>query len=157
MLSGDPGTFGIWCDLVDSWSNEKFKNGCLGYIIGGAFIWSTRSTLGDDLAGLYGLSCMSNSAEDGVLFEMSGSEIYAELYKRAYPEMESGAEKSDFKHIAAPMSLLDEGYSVFLVESGAQGRLLYGRDGMESFIGEVLLRRGEYQAAVREADGKFTR
>jgi len=100
---------------------------------------------------------MSNSAEDGVLFEMSGSEIYAELYKRAYPEMESGAEKSDFKHIAAPMSLLDEGYSVFLVESGAQGRLLYGRDGMESFIGEVLLRRGEYQAAVREADGKFTR
>lgn len=157
MLSGDPSTFAIWCDSVDSWSNEKFKNGCFGYIISGAFIWSTRSTLGDDLAGLCGLSCMSNSAEDGVLFEMSGSESYAELYKRAYPEMESGAENNDFRHVAAPMSLLDEGYTIFLVESGEQGRLLYGRDGMENFIGEVLLRRGEFQAVVREADGRFTK
>lgn len=155
MLSGNPGTFAIWCDAVDSWSTAGFKNGCFGYFIGDKLIWSIRSTLGVDLHRLSKLHCLSNAVEDVDLFNSSVDSAYYELCKRAFPPMDSEVESNDFTHLASVESLLDDGHNVFLVECAAQAKLIYGFNQDPSSIYEVALVRGEFQEVVREAIQKF--
>ena len=61
MLVGNPDSFAIWCDSVESWSNATFKNGCFGFFIGGRLIWSLRSTLGVDFSLLVSSPCHKRS------------------------------------------------------------------------------------------------
>jgi len=155
MLSGNPNTFAIWCDAVDSWSTAGFKNGCFGYFIGGKLIWSNRSTLGVDLNRLSKLHCMSNAVEDIDLFNRSASDAYNELCQRAFPPADSDAESSDFTHFVSIESLSDDEHNVFLVECAAQAKLIYGFDQDPSSIYEVALRRGEFQETARAIIEKF--
>jgi len=157
MLSGNPDTFAIWCDSVDSWSSGRFKNGCFGYIIGGKLIWSTRSTLTVDLEMLSRLHCMSHAVEDDNLFRLPVTEAYIELCSRAFPAVDSDVESIDFTHLVSAESLSDDGYYVFLVESAGQAKLIYGfKENYDNII-EILLSYGEFQGVVNTALQKFTR
>jgi hypothetical protein len=126
MLSGNPDTFAIWCDPVDSWSTFGLKNGCFGYFIGGKLIWSNRSTLEVDLHKLSKLHCMSNPVEDCHLFNCSAKVAYHELYKRAFPSMDSDGASNDFTHFVSVESLSDDEHNVFLVECEAKAKMIYG-------------------------------
>lgn len=157
MLSGNPDTFAVWCDAVDAWSSERFANGCMGYFVDGRLMWSTRSTLGVDLHQLSGLHCMTHAVEDQRLFDLPATLSYAELCRHAFPSMDSGATHSDWRYLASPASLLDDGYNFFIVESGQHARLIYGNDNTPNVVGDVVLKRGEFQAVVREAVARFGR
>jgi hypothetical protein len=154
MLIGNPDTFAIWCDAVDSWSTDRFKNGCFSYFIGGELLWSMRSTLGVDLNLLSSLTCVKQSVDDERLFNLPITVAYAELVERAFPAMDSDAEDSDYKHLVSVGSLLDEGHDVFLVESGGQAKLLFGSRNETLTVREVILTRGEFQSVVRDAIAK---
>jgi Immunity protein 42 len=137
MLSGNPDTFAIGCDAVDSWSTAGFKNGCFGYSIGGKLIWSSRSTLGVDLHRLSKLHCVNNAVEDMDLFNRLVNSAYHELCKRAFPPMDSDAQNNDFIHFVSVESLSDDEHNVFLVECAAQAKLIYGFNQDPSSIYEV--------------------
>jgi hypothetical protein len=151
MLIGNPDTFAIWCDPVDSWSTERFKNGCFAYFLGGQLIWSLRSTLGVDMHALSTLHCMRVSVSDDRLFSLATIDAYSEFYASAFPSMDSGAQENDWTHLVSVESLSDNGYNVFLVESDEDAKLLYGRGNELSTVREVTLKRGEFQAVVRAA------
>jgi hypothetical protein len=155
MLSGNPDSFAIWFDQVDFWSTEKFKNGCFGYFIGGTLIWSLRSTLGVDVNRLGLLYAMKNSVEDEVLFNLPIQTAYERLCMQAFPSLDSGAKISDFKHFVSAESLSDDGYYAFLVECGAQAKLILGSENDASSVRQVILERGEFQRVVTEAIRKF--
>lgn len=151
MLVGNPDAFAIWCDPVDSWSTDHFKNGCFAYFIGGKLLLSLNSTLNVDLNLLSGLDCIAGDVVDERLFNLPASRAYVELVARAFPAMDSDAEDSDYKHLISVGSLLDEGHHVFLVESKEQAKLIAGfKDDLGS-VREVLLRRGEFQKIVQGA------
>ncbi|WP_322071666.1 immunity 42 family protein [Paraburkholderia bannensis] len=154
MLSGNPDTFAIWCDPVESWSTSKFQNGCLGFFIGGKLICSTRSTLGVDLHGLSLLHCMSNAVEDGLLLNLASIDAYRTLCERAFPSIDSEADTNDFSHLVSAESLSDEGHYVFLVEGSGQAKLIYGfKDDLQS-VYEIVVGLGEFQSVVRDVLGK---
>lgn len=155
MLSGNPESFAIWCDAVESWSDENFQNGCFGYFIGGNLIYSSRSTLGVDLEKLSTSYCMTHAIEDDRLFNLPLNESYAELCERAFPSMDSDAKESDFRHLVSAWSLLDDGHNVFIVESGEHAKLIYGNDNDDSIRAAVTLRRGEFQAVAEKALKEF--
>jgi hypothetical protein len=94
---------------------------------------------------------MSNSVEDDRLFNLPISDAYQELCSRAFPSMDSDAEHNDFTHLVSAESLSDEGCYVFLVESLGQAKLIYGFNQDPSSIGEVVLKRGEFQSVVADA------
>jgi hypothetical protein len=98
---------------------------------------------------------MNNAVEDIDLFIRSTIDAYIELCKRAFPPMDSDAESSDFTHFVSAESLSDDEHNVFLVELAEQAKLIYGFDQDSSSIYEVVLRRGEFQEAVRAAIEKF--
>ncbi|GJH25796.1 immunity 42 family protein [Caballeronia novacaledonica] len=155
MLSGNPDTFAVWCDQVDSWSTDSFKNGCFGYFIEGKLIWSLQSTLGVDLHRLSLLPVMTQSAEDEHTFNMPPVEAYRQLCERTFPADDSNAQLSDFTHLVSSESLSDEGYYFFLVELGEAAKLVAGfKDDMRS-VRHIVLKRGEFQEVVREAIGRF--
>jgi len=156
MLSGDPFRFAIWCDQVDSWSTDRFQNGCFGYFIGGQLIWSLRSTLGDDIASLRIFHCMEHSVEDERIFNLPVHDAYRELCCSAFPSMDSDAEDSDFRYrVSIDDSLSDEGWNVFLVEHAEVAKLIYGFNQNADKVNEVILKRGEFQQVAREAIEKF--
>lgn len=75
---------------------------------------------------------------------------------RAFPEMDSDAEDSDFDNLVSPESLLDDGYEVFLVESGKDAKLICGSNkGNSSDVFEFVLKCGEFQMVVREAAARW--
>ncbi|HHY6927008.1 Imm42 family immunity protein [Burkholderia ambifaria] len=150
MLSGNPHTFAIWCDAVDSWSTSAFANGCLGYFMGGRLVWSGNSTLGVDLSMLARLYCMKNSVEDVDLFHRSPADAYRELCARAFPSLDSDAESNDFTHLVSAESLSDEGNYVFLIECAESAKLIYGFKEDENSIGEIVLGCGEFQSVIRD-------
>ncbi|MBR8456641.1 immunity 42 family protein [Burkholderia dolosa] len=154
MLSGNPHTFAIWCDAVESWSTPAFANGCLGYFMGGKLVWSSNSTLGVDLSMLSRLHCMRNTVEDADLFHISPEDAYRELCNRAFPSMDSDAESNDFTHLVSAESLSDEGYYIFLVEYDESAKLIYGFKENSREAGEVVLVRGEFQSVVRDVLAK---
>ncbi|MFL9865183.1 immunity 42 family protein [Paraburkholderia fungorum] len=154
MLIGNPDSFAIWCDAVDSWSTDRFKNGCFAYFVGGELLWSLKSTLAVDLNLLSGLNCMKHSVEDVRLFNLPTSSAYAELVARAFPPMDSDAADSDYRHLVSIGSLLDDDNNVFLVESGEQAKLIFGSRSEISTSREVVLTRGEFQSVVRGAIAK---
>ncbi|WP_390623180.1 Imm42 family immunity protein [Ralstonia syzygii] len=80
---------------------------------------------------------------------MSADKAYMEIYERAFPDMDSDAEESDYKHFVSPPSLMDEGHIFFLVESGDSAKLIYGFKRDTSSVIEVVMRRGEFQSVVR--------
>ncbi|WP_092138318.1 Imm42 family immunity protein [Cupriavidus sp. YR651] len=151
MLSGNPDTFAIWYDSVESWSTDRFKNGCFGYVIDGNLMWTTRSTIGVDLHMLAGLHCMTHAVEDARLFSMATSNAYSELCERALPSSNSDARNSDFTHLVSAESLSDDGYYVFLIESADQAKLIYGLKGDYGGAKDILLARGEFQTTVNQA------
>lgn len=150
MLVGNPDTFAIWCDPVESWSTEQFKNGCFAYFLGGKLIWSLRSTLGVDMHALSTLCFMNNNVRDDKLFKMTATDAYSELCARAFPSMDSDVQENDWTHLVSVESLSDEGHNVFLVESGEGAKLLYGRGDDLRTVREVSLKRGEFQEVVNE-------
>lgn len=154
MLSGNPDTFAIWCDAVESWSTDRFKNGCFAYFIGGEILWSLNSTLGVDLNLLSAMNCLKRSLEDADLFGLHAKDAYAELVARAFPSMNSDAEESDYRHLVSVGSLLDEGHQVFLVESGENAKLIFGRRIEPSVVHELVMPRGEFQSVVRDVLAK---
>lgn len=151
MLTGNPDTFAIWCDAVDSWSTARFANGCLGYFIGGKLVWSSRSTLGVDLHMLSNLHCMRNASEDLFLFDQSPSDAYQELCTRAFPSVDSDVDRNDFTHLVSAESLSDDGHYFFLIEGAGGAKLIYGFKDDLSSIYEVVLALGEFQSTVRNA------
>jgi len=151
MLSGNPDTFAIWCDPVQSWSTDRFKNGCFAYFIGSEILWSLNSTLGVDLNLLSGLHCIKDSIEDDRLFSLPSAEAHIALYAQAFPSMDSDVDVSDYTHLVSVGGLLDEGHNVFLVESGDQAKLIYGFNDDLSSVREIALKRGEFQDVVLEA------
>lgn len=154
MLSGNPDTFAIWCDPVESWSTEKFQNVCFGFFVGGKLIWSTRSTLGVDLYQLSQLYCMSNAVTDADLFSLSPMDTYRTLCGRAFPPVDSAVENNDFTHLVSAESFSDDGHYVFLVEDADQAKLVYGfKDDLQGVF-EVALGRWEFQSVVRDALAK---
>jgi len=155
MLYGNPDVFSIWCDAVESWSTDGFQNGCFAYFIGGELLWSLRSTIGADMNLLTRLNCLAGSVEDARLFNLPCIEAYVELCALAFPSMDSSAERSDYTHLVSVGSLLDEGHNVFLVESGAKAKLIYGLNNDLSHVREVVIKRGEFQAVVTDATGKW--
>jgi hypothetical protein len=155
MLSGNPDTFAIWCDAVDSWSTDRFKNGCFSYFIGGELLWSLNSTLGVDLNLLSGVNSITGDVLDERLFQLPASNAYNELVEKAFPDMDSEATDSDYKHLVSVGSLLDAGYNVFLVESAEQAKLIWSnRHGIPT-VREVTLARGEFQQVVRDTIEKL--
>ncbi|MCK4125797.1 immunity 42 family protein [Ralstonia pseudosolanacearum] len=148
MIVGDPNVFAIWLDAVESWSSGRFRNGCLSYFIGGKIVLSTNSTVGTDVSLLSSMECMKVGVEDARLFELSADKAYMEIYERAFPDMDSDAEESDYKHFVSPPSLMDEGHIFFLVESGDLAKLIYGFKRDASSVIEVVMRRGEFQSVV---------
>ena len=74
---------------------------------------------------------------------------------QSFPSMDSSAERSDYTHLVSVGSLLDEGHNVFLVESGAKAKLIYGLNNDLSHVREVVIKRGEFQAVVTDATGKW--
>ncbi|MCA7925295.1 immunity 42 family protein [Burkholderia cenocepacia] len=155
MLSGNPDTFAIWFDSVESWSTDGFKNGCFGCFIAGELIWSLRSTLGVDIHGLSLLNSMNNPVENEEIFNLPQNSSYKRLCKLAFPSLDSDAEFSDFTHLVSPESLSDEGYYMFLVEFGEQAKLISGFKEDLSSVRQVILKRGEFQDVVRGAMEKF--
>lgn len=151
MLIGNPDTFAIWCDAVESWSTDRFKNGCFSYFIGGELLWSLNSTLGVDLNLLSGVHCFKGDVVDERLFSLPASDAYIELCEKAFPDMDSDVEDSDYKHLASVGSLLDAGYNVFLVESKDQAKLIVGFKNDIASVKQVILNRGEFQQVVRDA------
>lgn len=154
MLVGNPETFAIWCDSVDSWSTDRFKNGCFSYFIGGELLWSLDSTLGVDLNLLSGVNCITADVVDERLFNLPASDTYIELVGKAFPEMDSDAEDSDYKHLVSVGSLLDAGYNVFLVEFKEQAKLIWSKRNAMPAVREITLKRGEFQSVVRDILGK---
>lgn len=157
MLSGNPHTFAIWCDAVESWSTPAFANGCLGYFMGGRLVWSSNSTLGVDLSMLSRLHCMRNAVEDADLFHLSSQDAYRELCNRAFPSLDSDAENNDFKHLVSAESLSDEGNYIFLVEYAESAKLVYGLKEDSRGADQVVLARGEFQSVVRDVLAKCPR
>lgn len=155
MLSGNPDTFAIWCDSVDSWSTDRFKNGCFSYIIGGRIVWSTRSTLAVDLGMLSQLHCMSHAVENENFFNLSVNEAYKELCNLTFPAADSDIERNDFRYLVSAESLSDDGHYVFLVESDEKARLIYGFKEEGDSILDIFLMRGEFQSVVTSALQKF--
>lgn len=151
MLTGKPDTFAIWCDAVDSWSTDHFKNGCFSYFIGGELLWSLNSTLGADLNLLSGVNAVLADVVDEKLFKLPASDAYNELVEKAFPDMDSEAEDSDYKHLVSVGSLLDAGYNVFLVEFGEHAKLIWGKRDAIPSVREVTLARGEFQSVVNDA------
>jgi hypothetical protein len=154
MLSGNPDTFAIWCDAVESWSTDRFKNGCFAYFIGGEILCSLNSTLGVDLNLLSAMDGLKSSLEDADLFDLPAKDAYAELVVSAFPSMDSDAKESDYRHLVSIGSLLDDGHQVFLVESGENAKLIFGRRMEPSVVHELVIPRGEFQSAVRDALAK---
>jgi hypothetical protein len=157
MLSGDPNTFAIWFDPVESWSTDSFKNGSFAFFVGREILWSLQSTLGVDLNLLGKLHCIENGVQDGRLFGLPPVEAYSELCALAFPSMDSDVDYSDYTHLVSVGSLLDEGHNVFLIESGDQAKLIYGFNDDLSRVREVVLKRGEFQAVVADAADKWQR
>ncbi|MEY8174848.1 immunity 42 family protein [Burkholderia multivorans] len=155
MLSGNPDTFAIWFDPVESWSTDGFKNGCLGCFIAGELIWSLRSTLGVDLHGLSLLYSMKHSVENEEIFNLPIESAYNRLCELAFPSIDSDIEISDFTYLVSPESLSDEGHYLFLVELGEQAKLIAGVQDDLSSVREVILKRGEFQEVVRGAIEQF--
>lgn len=155
MLSGNPDTFAIWYDQVDSWSTDNFKNGCFGYFIAGELIWSLGSTLGVDIHRLSVLNSMNHPVEDEEMFNLPPDAAYERLCEQAFPSVDSDAEVSDFTHLVSAESLSDEGHYLFLVEHGEQAKLIAGFKDHISSVRQVFLRRGEFQEVVRDAIEKF--
>ncbi len=155
MLSGKPEAFGIWCDSVDSWSTDRFKNGCLAYFIGGRLIWSLKSTLDVDWHMLTRLHCFNNDVENERVFDLPTKDAFSELCARAFPPMDGGAEHSDFTHLVSTESLSDDGHYFFLVESGNRAKLIYGLGDDLSSVFEVILMRGEFQSVVLDAVNRW--
>lgn len=151
MLSGNPDTFAIWYDAVDSWSTSDFANGCFGYFMGGSLIWSDQSTLGVDLSMLSRLHCMKNSVEDADLFHLSSQDAYRELCARAFPSTDSDAKWSDLNHLVSAESLSDDGNYIFLIECNDLAKIIYGFKEDSRKIGEIILAHGEFQSVVRDA------
>ncbi|WP_269507235.1 immunity 42 family protein [Burkholderia sp. IMCC1007] len=156
MLSGNPDTFAIWFDSVDSWSTDSFKNGCFGCFIAGELIWSLRSTLGADLHRLSLMSIMNHPVENEEMFNLPPWFAYQRLCKLAFPSLDSDAEVSDFTYLVSPESLSDEGYYLFLVELGEHAKLISGFKEDLSSVRQVILKRGEFQDVVRGAIEKLT-
>lgn len=148
MLTGNPDTFAIWCDAVDAWSTDRFKNGCFAYFVGGELILSLGATLGVEFNLLSGMNCIKDQVVDERLFNLPPSSAYAELVAKAFPTMDSEAEESDYKHLVSLGSLLDEGHQIFLVESGNQAKLIFGNSKKTSSPREFILKRGELQSVV---------
>ncbi|WDR86721.1 immunity 42 family protein [Burkholderia ambifaria] len=155
MLIGNPDVFAIWCDSVESWSTDRFKNGCFSYFIGGNLIWSLNSTLGADINLLSSVNCLANDVEDKELFDLPASTSYAKLVEKAFPGMDSDAEFSDYTHLVSVGSLLDAGFQVFLVELGDRAKLIWGDEEDASVVHEFILTRGEFQRVVRDAICQF--
>lgn len=151
MLIGNPDIFAIWCDPVASWSTERFKNGCFAYFLGGELTCSLRSTLGVDMHALSTLYCMENDVSDDKLFNLAATDAYAEIYASAFPSMDSDVQGNNWTHLVSVESLSDDGYNIFLVESGEEAKLLYGRGNDLLSVREVMLKRGEFQAIANEA------
>ncbi len=99
---------------------------------------------------------MGKDVEDVTLFDLPTVDAYTEIMRRAFPDMDSDAEDNDFTHLISPESLLDEGYNVFLIESGTAAKLICGSD-KESLPGtfEFKLNRGEVQVVIREAVARW--
>ncbi|MBF5013146.1 immunity 42 family protein [Burkholderia pseudomultivorans] len=155
MLFGNPDVFAIWCDSVELWSTDSFKNGCFSYFIGGNLIWSLNSTLGVDINLLSSVNCLGNDVRDDELFNLPALTSYERLVERAFPGMNSDARYSDYKHLVSVGSLLDDGFRVFLVESGDRAKLIWGDRGDASIVHEFILSRGEFQNVVRAAISRF--
>jgi len=155
MLIGNPDAFAVWYDPVGSWSTDRFQNGCFAYFVGGELLLSLGSTLSVDLGLLSVLPCIQGDTDDNRLFHLPCLQAYAELCARAFPSMDSGEEFSDYKHLVSVGSLLDEGHYVFLIGSGDQAKLIYGRRDDLTTVHEIVLKRGEFQAVVTEATGKW--
>ncbi|WJF91535.1 immunity 42 family protein [Paraburkholderia bonniea] len=151
MLIGNPDAFAIWCDAVDSWSTNDFKNGCFAYFIGGEIILSLNATLNVDLNLLSALFCIKETVDDERIFQLNASSAYTELIEQAFPATNSDAEFSDFKHLVSVGSLLDDGHLVFLIESGEQAKMIYGRGDDLSTIREIALGLGEFQTVIKTA------
>jgi len=151
MIFGDPNSFSVWFDRVESWSTPDFENGCFAFFMSKTLICSQNSTLGVDLHLLSKLPCLEKSIEDDDIFNMPPAEVYSVLYERAFPSVYSDAESSDYTHLVSARSLLDEGHNVFLVESGSKARLIYGMDGKPLSLFDVFIDRGEFQRVIRSA------
>ncbi|WP_246831212.1 Imm42 family immunity protein [Pandoraea sp. SD6-2] len=141
----------MWFDQVDSWSNERFKNGCFGYFLGGEFVFSMKSTLGVDFYRLKSMYSMGNSVEDEELFKLPDQVAYKNLCSRSFPPLDSDAENSDFRYLVSAESLSDDGWYVFLVEFGTQAKLIFGFENDPNSVGQVVLERGEFQRVVAES------
>lgn len=155
MLIGNPDSFAIWFDEVESWSTDRFKNGCFAYFVGGQPILSLNSTLGVDLNLLSVLHCLKSDAEDERVFNLSASSAYAELVEKAFPDMDSDAIDNDYRHLISVGSLSDDGHEIFIVEWQEQARIIWGRRKHQGDAQEIYLRRGEFQDVVRSAVDRF--
>lgn len=157
MLVGDPDFFAIWCDPVDSWSTNNFKNGCFSYFIGGDLVWSLDSTIGVDVNLLSSLPCLDGSVEETDLFDLPSSVSYALLVEKAFPKMESNVTGNDCRNVVSVGSLLDSGFQIFLIESRDQAKLVWGRRKEGGVVHELILRRGEFQRVVRDVVSMYGR
>jgi hypothetical protein len=155
MLTGNPDTFAIWCDQVDSWSTDKFSNGCFGYFIAGNLVRSLRSTLGVDFHRLNLLHVMNHRVEDQSLFELPDQDAYFRLHKMAFPDQYSDSPVNDFTHLISTESMSDEENYIFLVEFKDEAKIISGYKDHASTVLSVSLQQGEFQKIVREATEKF--
>jgi hypothetical protein len=97
------------------------------------------------------VNSIAGNVLDERLFDLPASDAYNELIKRAFPDMDSEEEDSDYKHLVSVGSLLDADFNVFLVESADQAKLIWGRRDAIPPVREVALKRGEFQSVVRDA------
>lgn len=114
-------------------------------------LWSLNSTIGVDLNLLSDVNSITGEVLDTRLFNLPASDAYNELIERAFPDMNSKREDSDYKHLVSVGSLLDAGYKVFLIESADQAKLVWGGPDAIPTVREVVLARGEFQSVVRDA------
>jgi Immunity protein 42 len=155
MLVGNPDRFAIWFDAVDSWSTEQFNNGCIAYFFGGDPVWSLNSTLNTDISLLSVMKCMSEDVEDPDMYRLPVARAYEKLVKMAFPDVDSGDNESDYKHLVATGSLLDEGYRVFLVECDREAKIILCNEKSNSGVKEFILNRGEFQGVISEAVRRY--
>lgn len=151
MLVGDPDRFAIWLDAVESWSTDYFDNGCLAYLVGGRTVVSFNSTLNSDISLLSSMCCMGESVQDCDLFSLPASLAFSKLVERAFPQVDSGSNQSDYKHVITVGSLLDEGCRAFLIEESEKAKIIMCEGKINPEITEIILVRGEFQEVVSKA------
>jgi hypothetical protein len=94
---------------------------------------------------------MKNDVSDDKLFHLGATDAYAELHANAFPSIDSDVPDNDWTHLVSVESLSDDGYNIFLIESGDGAKLLCGRGNDLLSVREITLKRGEFQAIANEA------